>query len=92
MPLRFGGNRFYTTDAELRFDGKDRFTVHRVMTLTSLFLKDHTLTEMWRVEWDNRYEINSNGKFIFKGQQETMRTEGVDDPVIEQFKSRNLPQ
>lgn len=92
MPLRFGGNRFYTTDAELRFDGQDRFTVHRVMTLTSLFLKDHTLTEIWRVEWDNHYEINSNGKFIFKGQQETMRTESVDDPVIEQFKSRNLPQ
>ena len=54
--------------------------------------KDHTLTEMWRVEWDNRYEINRNGKFIFKGQQETYRTDGVDDPVIEQFKSRNLPQ
>lgn len=91
-PLRFGVNRFYTTDAELRFDGKGSFTVHRMMTLTNLFLKNHTLTELWRVEWDNHYEIDSNGNFTFKGQRETYRTEGVDDPVIEQFKSRYLPQ
>ena len=58
------------------------------MTLTSLYLKNHTLTEAWRVEWDNHYEITEDGHFNFKGQQETYRTDGVDDPVIEQYKSR----
>ena len=91
-PMRFGGNRFYTTEAELTFDGARRFTVHRVMTLTSLYLKDHTLTEMWRVEWDNNYQITDDGHFKFTGQQETYRTESVDDPVIEEFKSRNRPE
>lgn len=91
-PLRFGGNRFYTTDAELTFDGVRHFTVHRVMTLTSLFLKDHTLTEMWRVEWDDNYEITADGHFSFMGQKETYRTEGVEDPAIEDFKSRFIPK
>ena len=87
-PMRFGGNRFYTTDAEITFDGARHFTVHRVMTLTSLFLKDHTLTEMWRVEWDDNYEITADGHFSFMGQKETHRTEGLEDPAIEEFKSR----
>lgn len=90
-PLRFGGNRFYTTDSELTFDGNRRIVLHRKMTLTSLYLKDHTLTELWRVEWDNRYEI-SDGHFVFKGQQETFRTADVDDPVIEEYKSRDIPK
>ena len=88
-PMRFGGNRFYTTDAELTFTDDSHFTVHRVMTLTSHYLKDHTLTEMWRVEWDDNYEIDGKGYITFIGQQETYRTEGVDDPAIEEFKSRN---
>ena len=89
-PMTFGGNRFYTTDAELRFDGDSHVTLHRVMTLTSLYLKDHTLTELWRVEWNNHYEIDDNGHITFKGQQETYRTDGLDDPVIDEFKSRDL--
>lgn len=91
-PMRFGGNRFYTTDAEIIFDGPRHFTVHRVMTLTSHYLKDHTLTEMWRVEWDDNYEITADGHISFTSQQETYRTEGVDDPAIEEFKSRNRPE
>ena len=87
---RFGGNRYYTTDAELRFDGNDRFTVHRVMTLTSLYLKDHSLTELWRVEWDNLYEITEEGRFLFLGQQETLRNPAdLDDPTIDDYQSRD---
>ncbi len=87
---RFGGNRYYTTDAELRFDGNDRFTVHRVMTLTSLYLKDHRLTELWRVEWDSHYGISEEGRFYFIDQQETLRTPAdLIDPVIEQYQSRD---
>ena len=91
-PMRFGGNRFYTTDASVAFDGKERFTVHRIMTLTSLYLKDHALTEMWRVEWDDDYEITPNGRFHFIAQQETHRTDSIDDPIIEDYKSRNIPK
>ena len=87
-PLTFGGNRFYTTDAELLFDGTRHFTVHRLMTLTGLYLKNHTLTEMWRVEWDDNYDISLDGHFNFMDQQETYRTDGVDDPIIEEYKSR----
>ena len=90
-PMRFGGNRFYTLDSSVTFDGKDHFTVHRVMTLTSIYLKDHTLTEGWRVEWDDNYKITSDGHFNFTDQKETYRTDGIDDPIIEEFKSRNLP-
>ena len=92
-PMRLGGNRFYTTDADLRFDDAKHFVLHRVMTLTSLYLKDHSLTELWRVEWDNCYEISDNGHFSFLDQRETTRkpTE-VADPMIEEFKSRDLPE
>lgn len=91
-PMRFGGNRFYTTDAELRFNDARHFTLHRVMTLTSLYLKDHSLTEAWRVEWDNNYEIDATGHFAFKGQKETLRAPNdIDNPIIEEFKSRDLP-
>ena len=87
---RLGGNRYYTTDAELRFDDALHFTLHRVMTLTSIFLKDHRLTEMWRVEWDNHYEIDETGHFIFKGQEETSRTPNdLNDPMIDECKSRD---
>lgn len=87
---RLGGNRFYTTDAELRFDDADHFTLHRVMTLTSLFLKDHSTHEMWRVEWDNRYGINDEGVFYFIDQQETYRSApDLDDPMIDVYKSRD---
>ena len=89
-PMTFGGNRFYTTDAHISFDGQQHFTLHRVMTLTSLYLKNHTLTELWRVEWDNRYEIDDNGKFKFIEQEETTRTEGLDDPMIEEYQSRDI--
>ena len=89
-PMTFGGNRFYTTDAELRFDGDRHIILHRVMTLTSIYLKDHRLTELWRVEWDNHYEITADGHFTFKGQQETNRSPSdINDPTIEEFKSRN---
>ena len=89
---RFGGNRYYTTDAELRFDGQSHVILHRVMTLTSLYLKDHSLNEMWRVEWDNHYEIKTNGHITFKRQQETLRSPNdLDDPIINQYKSRDLP-
>lgn len=87
-PMRFGGNRFYTLDTDVTFNGKNRFTVHRVMTLTSLYLKDHRLTEMWRVEWDDHYKIDNSAHITFTNQQETHRTEPVDDPTIEQYKSR----
>ena len=91
LPLRFGGNRFYTLDSSLTFDGERNFVVHRAMTLTSLYLKNHQLTEMWRAGWDDQYEISKDGHFIFKSQQETYRTEGIDDPMIEEFKSRTRP-
>ena len=87
---RLGGNRYYTTDAELRFDDANHFTLHRVMTLTSLFLKDHSTHEMWRVEWDNRYGINEEGVFYFIDQQETYRSApDLDDPMIDVYKSRD---
>lgn len=89
-PMRFGGNRFYTTDAVVTFEGPNRFTLHRVMTLTSLYLKDHTLTEAWRVEWDNNYEIDGDGHFVFLGQHETNRTPAdIDDPIITTYQSRD---
>ena len=92
-PMRLGGSRFYTTDAELRFDDSKHFTLHHVMTLTSLYLKNHTLTECWRVEWDNHYEIDSDGHIHFMGQQETHRAPAeLDDPMIDEFKSRDLPK
>ena len=92
-PMRLGGNRFYTTDAELRFDDSNHFTLHRVMTLTSLYLKDHTLTECWRVEWDNHYEITEDGRFRYLEQQETTRKPAeLEDPMIEEYKSRDLPE
>ena len=88
---RLGGNRYYTTDATLHFDNDSHFTLHRVMTLTSLYLKDHTLTELWRVEWDDQYEIDSNGYFIYKRQQETLRTPAdLDDPMITDYQARDL--
>ena len=88
---RLGGNRYYTTDAELMFTDETHFTLHRVMTLTSLYLKDHSTHEMWRVEWDDRYEIDSNGYFIFKSQQETLRSPAdLNDPVINDYQSRTL--
>lgn len=91
-PMRFGGNRFYTTDASVTFDDKGHFTVHRVMTLTSIYLKDHTLNELWRVEWDDHYKIDSKGFFVFKGQQETHRSPAdLDDPVVEEYKSHYQP-
>ena len=88
-PMTFGGNRFYTTDTDLLFDGTHHFTVHHVMTLTGVYLKDHSLTEMWRVEWNDNYEITEDGHFNFMGQQETYRTDCVDDPKIEEYKSRD---
>ena len=93
QPLRLGGNRFYTTDAELRFDDSNHFTLHRVMTLTSLYLKNHTLTECWHVEWDNHYEITEDGRFRYLEQQETTRKPAeLEDPMIEEYKSRDLPE
>lgn len=90
-PMRLGGNRFYTTDASISFNDDSSFTLHRVMTLTSLYLKDHRLTEAWRVEWDNRYEIASDGHILFKGQHETLRTPAdLDDPVINDYQARDL--
>lgn len=89
LPLRFGGNRFYTRDASVTFDGDRRFTQHVTMTLTSIYLKDRTLTQAWRVDWDNHYEIDNQGRFIFLGQQETLREKAPDDPKIEEFKSRD---
>ena len=88
---RLGGNRFYTTDASITFATEGRFTLHRVMTLTGLYLKDHRLTELWRVEWDNDYEIDESGHFQFGGQRETYRSATIDDSIIEQYKSRDLP-
>ena len=90
QPMRLGGNRFYTTDSELRFDGNDHIILHRVMTLTSLYLKDHRLTEIWRVEWDNNYNIDPNGHFTFHSQQETHRSPSdINDPMIEEYQSRD---
>jgi len=90
MPLRFGGNRFYTTDATVIFDDTHHFIVHRVMTFTSLFLKNHQLTELWRVEWDNDYEITADGHFKFNGQHETSRTNNPDEKMVDEYKSRDL--
>lgn len=91
-PMRFGGNRFYTTDAELRFDEQTHIILHRMLTLTSLYLKDHSLNEIWRVEWDNHYDIDANGHFTFDRQQETHRSpDDLDAPIIDQYKSRDLP-
>ena len=89
-PMRLGGNRFYTTDASISFNDDGSFTLHRVMTLTSLYLKDHSLTEAWRVEWDNHYTITNTGRILFTGQQETLRSPVIDDPVIDEYKSRDL--
>lgn len=88
-PMRFGGNRFYTHDSSLTFDGTTHIIIHHTMTLTSIYLKDHRLTELWRVEWDDHLEIDDTGFITCTSQQETYRTEGVNDPVIEEFKSRN---
>ena len=89
-PMRLGGHRFYTTDAELLFDGPNHIILHRVMTLTSLYLKDHRLTEIWRVEWDNHYEIDSKGHINFKTPQETHRSPAdIDDPIINDYQSRD---
>ncbi len=89
-PMRLGGNRFYTTDADLRIEGPHRFVLHRVMTLTSVYLKNHTLTELWRVEWDNHYEIDDQGYITYKAQQETHRTPAdLADPVIATYQSRD---
>lgn len=89
---RFGGNRYYTLDTRISFEGKTGFTVHRLMTLTSLFLKDHRLTEMWRAEWDNNYTIGDDGRIRFEEQCENYRTAGVDDPMIEEYQTRDLPK
>lgn len=86
---RFGGNRFYTRDVIITFHGDRRFTQHVTMTLTGLYLKDHHLTELWRVMWDNRYEITADGHFKFLGQTETYRPDNLDDPIIEKYKSFN---
>ena len=89
-PIRIGGNRFYTTDAELRFDGDQHIILHRVMTLTSLYLKDHRLTEIWRVEWDNHYEIDAKGHINFTSQQETLRSPAdINDPTIDEYQARD---
>lgn len=90
QPLRLGGNRFYTTDSELHFDSPDHIILHRVMTLTSLYLKDHRLTEIWRVEWDNHYNIDAQGHITFQSQQETYRSSSdINDPMIEEYQSRD---
>ena len=86
-PLRLGGNRIYTTDATVTIDDSGHVTRHVVMKLNGIYLKDHSITELWRVEWEDRYEITADGRFHFVGRQETYRTEGVDDPMIEEFKS-----
>ncbi len=88
-PMRFGGNRFHTTDASVTFDDATHFTLHRVMTLTSLFLKDHTLTEQWRAEWDNRFEIDASGRFLFTGQQLTTHTDPYNDDIVTEYMSRD---
>ncbi len=89
-PMRLGGNRFYTTDAELHFEGKNHIVLHRVMTLTSIYLKNHQLTELWRVEWDNRYEIDEHGHIVFAGQEETSRMPAeLDDPIIADYQARD---
>ena len=90
-PLRLGGNRFYTTDAELHFDGGRSVVLHRVMTLTSLYLKNHQLTELWRVEWENHYEITEEGRFRLREQRETRRMPAeLDDPVVDEYKARDV--
>lgn len=89
-PMRFGGNRFHTTDAELRFEGDARLLLHRVMTLTSIYLKDHSLTEQWRAEWENDYEIDGNGRFIFKGQKLTYHSDPYNEPIVTEYMSRDL--
>lgn len=89
-PMRFGGNRFHTTDASVTFGDATHFTLHRVMTLTSLLLKDHTLTEQWRAEWDNRYEIDASGHFLFTGQQLTTHTDPYNDAIVTEYMSRDL--
>ena len=88
-PMRFGANRYYTHDSSLTFDGMTHIVWHHTMTLTGIYLKDHRLTELWRVEWDDHLEIDDKGYISRTSQQETYRTEGVDDPVIEEYKSRN---
>ena len=86
-PMRFGGNRFYTHDSSISFDGTAHIVRHHILTLTSIYLKDHSLTEMWRVEWDDHYKIDDSGFITFSNQQETFRTDSVDDPVINKYQS-----
>jgi len=90
-PMTFGGNRFYTTDASVTFDGPTRFTLHRVMTLTSIFLKDRSLTQLWRVEWDNHYMIGKDGRFLFNGQQETYHTDEFESTIVNEYMSHDRP-
>lgn len=90
QPRTFGGNRFYTLDSEVAFDGERHFTLRRTATFSGLYIKDHSTHEMWRVEWDNHYGINEEGRFYFIDQQETLRTPAdLIDPVIEQYQSRD---
>ena len=91
QPLRFGGNKFYTTDAAVAFEGERRIVQHRLMTLTSLYLKDHSLTELWRVDWVNEYLIDDDGRIHFDQQYEHSRTADLDDPIIEQYQDRDVP-
>lgn len=88
-PMRLGGNRFHTCDASLTFEDAHHFTLHRVMTLTSLYLKGHRLTELWRAEWDNHYEIDKSGKFRFTGQKETYHSEQYNEDIVREYMVRD---
>ena len=85
-PMRFGGNRFYTLDTSISFNGKTGFTVHYTLTLTSIYLKNHQLTQMWRVDWDDEYEIDNDGRPIIKNRKETLREGTPAEEVVEQYK------
>lgn len=86
-PMRFGGNRFYTLDTSVTFDGKTRITVHRTLALTSIYLKDHSLTQLWRVDWDDHYKIDNKGHFTLISQTETLREGSPDEETVNQYKS-----
>ena len=90
-PMRLGGNRFYTHDISATFDSTVRVVVHHALTLTSIYLKNHTLTEGWRVEWDDEYVIDNKGFFTLKSQHETLRNGIPEEEIVEQYMAQNRP-
>ena len=91
QPRTFGGNRFYTLDSEVAFDGERHFTLRRTATFSGLYLKDHRVTPLWRADWENAFDITADGHFRFTGQRETYRSpDGIDEERVNACKACDM--